>query len=138
MDQEHKNNYILNLFIIALTFLFLMVYDFDFYGPINFFNASNLTHIELLVQSNSPNNLQFNKVASSRNNQKEYASFNLENKSKKRLLRLADHFLKKNFHIQQQYYPPPHYIISILQKNNTWHQSADDDPSAMTFVSHPC
>ncbi len=124
------NNNIRKYFFIAITFLYLMAFSSDSFGSANYHRAFNVTHIELIDQSDSLNEFQLYENPSSQSKSEEYVSFYLENifKCRKKLLLSVNYFNINCFNNQQRYYSPFHHILSILQKNNTWHQSSDDDP----------
>ncbi len=129
MNSKYKNNSTRTFFFVAITFLYLMVFENDICGSVNYSCASDLINIEFISQPELPKEFQPYKNSFSLKQRKEYVSFYLENifKCRKKLLLSANYFINSYFNNQQRYSSSFHHIISILQKNNTWHQSSDDD-----------
>ena len=129
MDNKNKNNYIRTLFFVAISFLYLTVFEDDIYGSVNYSHASVLTNIEVIFQPELPKNFQPYKSSSSLKQKKAYGSFYLDNiiKCRKELFLPVNTISSIYLNIQNKSSLPLHHVISILQKNNTWHQSSDDD-----------
>jgi len=131
MKNKYNNNSIRTFFFVAISFLFLTVFENGINGTDNYSYASERTNIEAIFQPEIPKVFQPYDGSSSFKQRKEYGSFYLENVCKcwnKKLLS-ANNFSTIHLNNQSNDTLNIHHIISILQKNNTWHQSSDDDPS---------
>ena len=129
MNKKAKNSHIRTFSIVAISFLYLMVFENEIVGSINYSDDSDLTNIEVNYQSELLKEFQPHKVSSSLKQKNAYGSFHLENilKFRKKLLLLLNNF--STIYLKNQNYDTLsfHHIISILQKSNIWHQSPDDD-----------
>ncbi len=136
MNNKYKNTHIRKFSFIAITLLYLMVFENNLCGSANHSHASTLTNVEVIYQLEFPKEFQPYENSLSLKQRKAYVTFYLENifKCRKKLLLSANFFLNCYFNNQQRYSSPFHRFISILQKNNPWHQFSDDDP----FHSNYC
>ena len=130
MNNKYKNNYIRTFFLVAITFLFLTVFENDICGSVTYSYASDKIYIEDIYQPELPNEIQSYKGSFSLKQRKPYVPFYLENifKCRKKLLLSINNIGNIYFACQNNHSFHFHPIISILQKYNTWHQSSDDDP----------
>ena len=136
MDNKYKNNYIRTFLFVAISFLYLAVFESDNCGSVNYSDVSALTNIEIIFQPELPKEFQSFKGSSSLKQRKAHGSFYLEKilKSRKKLLLSLSKSSNIYFNIQSKHFLSLHHIISILQKNNTWHQTSDVD----AFLSDYC
>ena len=129
MNCKVINNHIRTFFCVAISFLYLTVFENEIYESVSYSRASDLTNIEVLFQPELPKESQSYKDKSLLKQGKANGYFYLEKtfKSRKKLLLSVNNINNIYFKIQNKYSLPLHPIISILQKNNAWHQSSDDD-----------
>lgn len=136
MNHQVKNNRIRAFFFVAISLLYLTVFENDLYGSVNYSHVSDQINIELVFQPESDKEIQPFKSSSPPKPRKQQVPYYLENsfKSSKKLLLSVNDTGSNYFNIQKNGSLLLHNIISILQKNNTWHQSPDDD----AFLSDFC
>ena len=136
MNNKANNSHIRTFSIVAISFLYLMVFENEICGSVNYSDDSGLANIEVSYQSELPEKFQPHKDSSSLKQKNAYGSFHLENifKFRKKLLLSFNNFSTVCLKNQNYDTLSFHHIISILQKNNIWHQSSDDD----AFLSAYC
>ena len=136
MNNQYRNNWIRTLLFVAISFLYLMVFENNLCGLIDYSYDSDQTIIEANYQSKLPKIFQSYKGPYSFKQKKTHGSFYLENiyKYRKKLLYLTNNFSTAHLKNQNNYTLSFHPIISILQKNNAWHKSPDED----AFLNEYC
>ena len=129
MNNKAKNSHIRTFSLVAISFLYLMVFENEICGSVNYSDDSDLTNIEVSYQPELPKEFQPHNGSSSLKQRKAYGFYHLENilKFRKKLVLSFNNF--STVYLKNQNYDTLsfHRIISILQKNNIWHQSSDDD-----------
>jgi hypothetical protein len=129
MDTEHRKNFILNFFCIAITCVSVIQYDCGAYEFFNNFCDRYSTRIELVIQPLPAKESQASEHLSSvKPNNNSFSCFLEHLPIHGYRSFFTSHCLIDQFFRNQQVCSPIHHIISILHKKNTWHQSSDDEP----------
>ena len=136
MNYKYKIIYIRIFFFVAITFLYLTVFEDTICGSSDYSYVSDPTYIEVTFQPELPGEFQPHKGSFSIKQRKAYVSYYLDNifECRKKFLLSVSNISGIRVKNQNENSLSIHHIISILQKNNTWHQSSDDD----SFLNDYC